>query len=98
MQTWLVDTNVLINVLQADAAFGPSSLAVLERIAADGVLVINPVVYAEVAAWIESKERLDVLLPVDLFRRESLPIETAFLAGRASGATKPASRACSRIS
>lgn len=83
MQIWLVDTNVLIDVLQADTVFGPRSLAVLERIGADGVLVINPVVYAELAAWIESKERLDALLPVDLFRRESLPIEAAFLAGRA---------------
>ncbi|MGH8569946.1 MAG: hypothetical protein ACREXU_18560 [Gammaproteobacteria bacterium] len=54
MQIWLVDTNVLIDVLRADSIFGRRSLAVLERIRADGVLVINPVVYAKLATWIES--------------------------------------------
>lgn len=83
MKTWLVDTNVLIDVLQADTVFGPRSLAALERVGADGILIVNPVIYAELATWIESKERLDTLLPEDLFRRESLPIEAAFLAGRA---------------
>ena len=83
VRAWLVDTNVLIDVLQADPLFGLRSLSALERLGAEGVLVINPVVYAELAAWIHSKERLDTLLPADLFRREALPIEAAFLAGRA---------------
>jgi predicted nucleic acid-binding protein len=83
VKTWLVDTNVLIDVLQADAVFGARSLEALERIGAEGVLVINPVVYAELSAWIDTKERLDALLPPDLFRREPLPMEAAFLAGRA---------------
>jgi len=61
VQIWLIDTNVLIDVLQADSVFGPRSLAVLERIGADDVLVINPVVYAELAAWIESVRRLGYL-------------------------------------
>lgn len=83
MKTWLIDTNVLMDVLQADATFGPASLAVLERLGAVNSLVINPVIYAEVAAWIESKERLDELLPEELFRCEPIPKEAAFLAGRA---------------
>ncbi|MGH8595474.1 MAG: hypothetical protein ACREXT_02305 [Gammaproteobacteria bacterium] len=61
MQIWLVDTNVLIDVLRVDSIFGRRSLAVLERIGADGVLVINPVVYAGLAAWIESARRLAYL-------------------------------------
>ncbi len=82
MKTWLIDTNVLIDVLQADETFGPDSLAVLERLGAANALVVNPVIYAEVAAWIDSKERLDALLPEDIFRCEPIPKDAAFLAGR----------------
>lgn len=59
------------------------------------VLVINPVIYAEVAAWIDNKERLDSLLPEEIFRNEPIPADAAFLAGRAfrrykeRGGTKP---------
>ncbi len=80
---WLIDTNVLIDVLQADETFGSASLAVLEYLGAVNTLVINPVIYAEVAAWIESKERLNELLPEDIFRCEPIPKDAAFLAGRA---------------
>ncbi len=40
-------------------------------------------IYAELAACVEQKERLDQLVPVDLFHREAIPDEAAFLAGRA---------------
>jgi predicted nucleic acid-binding protein len=94
-KTWLIDTNVLVDVWQADVNFGPASLAVLERLGAANVLVINPVIYAEVAAWIDNKERLDSLLPEEIFRNEPIPADAAFLAGRAyrrykeRGGTKP---------
>jgi predicted nucleic acid-binding protein len=51
--------------------------------ATTGVLVINPVIFAEVAVMIDSLEELNVLLPETLFRRDPLPWEAAFLAGRA---------------
>lgn len=47
------------------------------------ILVINPVIFAEVSACIESLEELDNLLPEELFRRDHLPWEAIFLAGRA---------------
>ena len=83
MKKWLVDTNVLIDVFQADVHFGGRSLAALERVGAQGVLLINPVIYAELAAWIDRKEQLDRLLPPELFRNEPIPLDAAFLAGRA---------------
>lgn len=83
MQTYLVDTNVLLDVIGADERFGEHSRKCLAHCAADGVLVINPVVYAEVGALIDSIEELDDLLPSTLFRRDALPWPASYLAGRA---------------
>ncbi len=83
MNAYLVDTNVLLDVVGADEKFGASSKACLARCAIDGVLVINPVVYAEVGAFIDSVEELDGLLPQSLFHRAAMPWEASYLAGRA---------------
>lgn len=83
MNTYLVDTNILLDVIGADAQFGPGSKDCLARCAGAGVLVINPVIYAEVGAVIDTIEELDELLPKTLFRRDPLPWEAAYLAGRA---------------
>ncbi len=47
------------------------------------MLVINALVYAEVSIGFDSIEVLEDALPPDLFRREHLPLEAAFLAGNA---------------
>jgi predicted nucleic acid-binding protein len=83
MNTYLVDTNVLLDVIGADAQFGPRSRDCLACCGGTGVLVINPVIYAEVGAVIDTIEELDELLPKTLFRRDPLPWEAAYLAGRA---------------
>lgn len=83
MKTYLVDTNILLDVIGADAQFGPASKACLARCAGAGVLAINAVIYAEVGALVETIEALDELLPRTLFRRDPLPWEAAYLAGRA---------------
>ena len=83
MNGWLVDTNILLDIIGADARFGDRSRTVLEEQSESSVLVINPIVYAEVGALIESREELDELLPLGLFRRDPLPYTAAFLAGQA---------------
>lgn len=83
MKTYLVDTNILLDVIGADNQFGEHSKNCLARCAVDGILVINPVIYAEVGAIIASIEELDELLPPSLFRRDPLPWEAGYLAGRA---------------
>lgn len=80
---WLVDTNVLIDVLHDDPQFAESSAQALERCAETGILVINPVIYGEVGAICDSLEELDSLLPETLFRRDDLIWEATFLAGQA---------------
>ena len=83
MKEWLVDTNVLLDVLGADGRFGVPSKNVLSECAEAGVLVINQVVFSEVGAWMDSLEELESLLPDELFRSDALPWEAAYLAGQA---------------
>jgi hypothetical protein len=79
----LVDSNVLLDVVSADARWGSWSRAMLERLGDETVLVINPVVYGEVSVGFASIESLDGALPPDHFRRDDIPYAAAFLAGKA---------------
>jgi predicted nucleic acid-binding protein len=47
------------------------------------VLVINPVVYSEVSTGFDRIEDLDEALSSELFRRDPLPWDATFLAGKA---------------
>jgi hypothetical protein len=49
----------------------------------EAVLVIDGLIYAEVAIGFDSIELLEEALPHDLYRRDHLPFEAAFLAGTA---------------
>lgn len=80
---WLVDTNVLIDIIQDDPQFAESSIRALEQCSQSDVLVINPVIYGEVGAMCDSLEELDSLLPRDVFRRDDLIWEATFLVGQA---------------
>ncbi len=41
MKMWLVDTNVILDIIGADSKYGKSSRRLITRYAQDGVLVIN---------------------------------------------------------
>ena len=62
--------------------WGDSSAAALARSADDAILVINALIYAEVSIGFRTIEDLEDALPTDLYRREDLPYEAAFLAGK----------------
>ena len=79
----LVDSNVLLDVLTDDLTWGAWSSGALERAADEATLVINALVYAEVSIGFSLIEALEEALPPDLYRREHLPYEAAFLAGKA---------------
>jgi predicted nucleic acid-binding protein len=79
----LVDSNVLIDVIEGDLAWSQRSAIALERVGAAGPVVINPVIYAEVSVRYEDTDELDLDVPRDLFQREQLPWPAAFLAGKA---------------
>jgi hypothetical protein len=50
--------------------------------AEQNVLVINPIIYAEVSIRFDRIEDLEDVLSPSLFRRDPLPWEAAFLAGK----------------
>lgn len=79
----LVDSNVLLDVATDDPRWGQWSAEMLAAVADESILVINPLIYAEVSVGIESIEELNEILPPDVFRRDPLPFEAAFLAGKA---------------
>lgn len=83
MSPVLVDSNVLIDVATEDKRWSPWSSQALERAADETVLVINPIVYAEVSISYERIEDLELALPASFFRRDPLPYQAGFLAGKA---------------
>lgn len=82
MDAVLVDSNVLLDVATNDRAWGDWSADALERTADEAILVINPLVYAEVSIGFDAIEDLEAALPIDLYRRDELPYEAGFLAGK----------------
>ena len=78
----LVDSNVILDVFTQDPRWFDRSAAVLARMAGDHELIVNPIVYAEVSVGFERIEELDAALPGESFRREPLPWEAGFLAGK----------------
>jgi len=78
----LVDSSVILDILTENAEWIEWSASALERQAEHSVLVINPVVYAEASIRFQRIEDLDDALPATTFRRDPLPWEAAFLAGK----------------
>lgn len=82
MTSVLVDSNVILDIVTDDPMWGEWSGTTLKRVADEAVLVINPLIYAEVSVGFAAIESLEAALPLDLYRREGLPYEAAFLAGK----------------
>jgi predicted nucleic acid-binding protein len=83
LQPVLVDTNVLLDVATSDPKWADWSSNALEHAAEHSTLVINPIIYAEISIAYRRIEELELALPPAVFRREALPYEAAFLAGKA---------------
>jgi predicted nucleic acid-binding protein len=79
---FLVDSNVLLDVLTEDPSWFDWSSSALARCAEEGPLAINPIVYAEVSIGFERIEDLDEVLDSAGLQRLALPWEAAFLAGK----------------
>lgn len=79
----LVDSSVLIDVATENAVWTGRSRQAIEFVGRDRELIINPIVFAEVSVPFDRVEEIDERLPNDVFRREDIPWEAAFLAGKA---------------
>jgi len=83
MRPILVDSNVVLDLTQKDPRWGDWSKAAIQRFAGEAILVINPIIFAEVSIGYRKAQDVEAALPLDLYRREPLPYDAAFLAGRA---------------
>ncbi|MGH9667194.1 MAG: DNA-binding protein, partial [Bryobacteraceae bacterium] len=77
-----VDSNILLDVATSDPNWSEWSASALAEAAEHATLVINPIVYAEVSVGYSAIEAVDAALPASIFRREPLPWEAGFLAGK----------------
>ena len=81
--TLLVDTNVLIDVVQDEPEWAEWSLRQLRAQSQIHALVINPVVYAELSLSFSSLEALDKALALLELSVMEIPRPALFLAGKA---------------
>jgi predicted nucleic acid-binding protein len=79
----LVDSNVLIDLLENDPNWADWSETQLTPLVEAGLAVINPIIYAEVAADFATIEALNAAIQPFKLQREPLPWDAAFLASQA---------------
>lgn len=79
----LVDTNVLVDVLQDDPVWVDWSLAQLRAQAIIHQLVTNPVIYSEISVSFSTIEGLDRAVAVLALQMEEIPKPALFLAAKA---------------
>lgn len=79
----LVDTNVLVDVLEDDEEWAEWSLQQLRAQSQVHELAINPVIYAELSLTFESVEALEAILERMQLDVLEIPRPALFLAGKA---------------
>ena len=79
----LVDTNVLIDVLENDPEWADWSISQLRAQAKVHRLVINPIIYAELSQAFSTIEALDRVVDGLELRSLEIPRPALFLAGKA---------------
>ena len=90
----MLDSNVLLDIVTADVKWLDWSSEQFREAAAEGHILINPIIYAEIAPAFDSQASLDRWLRPTLFQRLRLPYEAgyraseAFLAYRERGGAK----------
>jgi predicted nucleic acid-binding protein len=78
----LVDSDILLDVATQDPCWALWSTRAMSEVLELTSLVINPIIYAEVSVNYTTIEALDAALPSAVYRREALPWEAGFLAGK----------------
>ena len=78
----LVDSNIILDIFTGDSNWFSRSSTLLQNLAEEHRLFINPIIYSEISISFDKIEDLDSILNDSYF--EFLPItrEVAFLAGK----------------
>jgi predicted nucleic acid-binding protein len=79
----LVDTNVILDLVENDPVWADWSQQQLEAASLQATLCINPVIYAELSIAFEAIEELESMLKQGEIHLEPIPREALFLAGKA---------------
>lgn len=79
----LVDTNILVDVLQNDPQWADWSIAQLRALAKLHALTINPVIYAEMSLSFSTLEALDEVVKTMTLELREIPRPALFLAAKA---------------
>jgi predicted nucleic acid-binding protein len=79
----LVDTKVLVDVLQNDPQWADGSIAQMRAQASLHALVINPIIYAEVSLSFSTLEALDEVVATLALDLREVPRPALFLAAKA---------------
>src|SRR5258708_14550029 len=79
----LVDTNVLLDVLENDPKWATWSQERLDAASTTDTLAINPILYSDLSIAFARIEELQTVIPQGALTVESIPREALFLDGKA---------------
>jgi predicted nucleic acid-binding protein len=79
----LVDTNVLLDVLEEDSRWAAWSQDRLDAASITDTLAINPIIYSELSMAFARIEELEAVIVDAALTVEAIPREALFLAGKA---------------
>ena len=96
MSSILFDTNVLLDIATADANWFDWSEGQFRTAAALGPILINPIIYAELAPAFATQHDLDGWLDPAIFQRHPLPYAAGWLAAH-GGTLEVAPAVCAPI-
>ena len=83
MTSTLIDTNVLVDVIEMRPVWSDWATHQLENLAANGSLVINQITYAEASVPYADNAEFDRIINSVWLERENLPWGAAFRAAKA---------------
>ena len=83
MSGFLLDANVLLDIATANATWLAWSENQLRAVAAQGQILINPIIYAELVPAFATQSDLDQWLDPAVFHRLPLPYAAGWLAAQA---------------
>lgn len=83
MSSVLVDSNVILDVVENDPDWYEWSSEMLDHFSETHQLIINPIIYAEVSIGFKRIEEFEGVLAIGGFKMLPIPKEALFLAGKA---------------
>jgi predicted nucleic acid-binding protein len=83
MSTTLLDTNVLIDLLEDRPIWGRWSMRQLEILGRTDSIVFNQIIYGEASVPYSPQSAFDAVIGVEWLAKEDLPWDAAFLAAKA---------------